>query len=168
MKKDKKIKVLEELKEKLGKAKSFVLADYRGLTHQQLEEIKKGLRQAQAELLVTKNTLLRLALGKKEEIESHLAGPTVVLFSYEDGIAPLGVLAKFIKTFGLPQIKIGVLDNKILSSEEILHLASLPSREVLMGTLIARLKSPLFRTHYALNWNLYKLSLILKGVKKDG
>lgn len=168
MKKERKVKIVENLKEKLGKAKSFVLTDYRGLTHRQMEEIKRALKESGADFIVTKNTLLKLATGKKEEIDPFLTGPTAILFSYQDEIAPLGVLAKFIKNFGLPQVKVGIIGEKILSSEEILRLASLPSREILLGQLIRSLKSPLYRTAYALNFNIQKLNLILKGVRKNG
>lgn len=166
MLKDKKIQVVGELKDKLAKAKSLVLTDYRGLTHHQLEELKRALKEAGAEFLVTKNTLLRLAGNKKEEVEAHLNGPTAALFAYEDEIAPLSVLARFIKNFGLPQIKIGLMGEKILSSEEVLRLALLPSREVLLATLVARLKSPLYGLHYSLNYNLQKLALVLKAASQ--
>lgn len=163
MKKDKKIKIVEELKDKIGKTKSLVLTDYRGLTHQQFEEIKKALRAAGADFMVTKNTLLRLALPATsyQSLATGLSGPTAALFSYQDEISPLPILAKFIKNFGLPQIKIGSIGEKILSGEEILRLASLPPREALMGQVIRGLKSPLYRITYALNWNLRKLTMIL-------
>ncbi|MBI5465076.1 hypothetical protein HY946_00505, partial [Candidatus Gottesmanbacteria bacterium] len=85
-------------------------------------------------------------------------------------ITPLSIISRFIKNFGLPQIKIGILGEKVLSGEEILRLAFLPSREVLMGQIINTLRSPLSRTTNALNWNLQKLILILKakGGEKNG
>lgn len=170
MKKEQKIKIVEQLKDKISQAKSLVLADYRGLTHQQLEEIKKALKEVGADFVVSKNTLLKLSLPSSiiQNLSSSLTGPTATLFSYQDEIAPLSTLAKFIKNFGLPQIKIGILGEKVLSSEEILRLGSLPSREVLLATLVARLKSPLYGLHYSLSWNLQKLNLILKGVRKNG
>lgn len=166
MKKEKKAQVVEELKEKLEKAKSLVLTDYRGLTHRQLEDLKKALKAVGGEFLVTKNTLLRLAGGKKEELESYLKGPTATLFAFEDELAPFSVLAQFIKTFGLPQIKGGLWGKKILTSAEVLRLASIPSRQVLLATLVVRLKSPVYRLHYGLNYNLQKLVLVLQAKSK--
>jgi large subunit ribosomal protein L10 len=165
MKREKKIATVNELKEKFSRAKSFVLADYRGLTHLQMEEIKKGLKPNQAEFLVTKNTLLKIALGR-EDIAPYLAGPTAALFSYGEEISPLSLVGKFIKTFGLPKIKVGVIGEKVLSSEEILQLAALPSREILLATLLARLKSPLNGLNYSLAWNLQKLVLVLKRIEE--
>lgn len=170
MRRDKKIKIVEELKEKSGRARSLVLTDYRGLTHRQMEEIKKALKEVGADFMVTKNTLLKLALTNSQLLNSisNLEGPTATLFSYQDEIAPLSTLAKFIKNFGLPQIKMGILGEKVLSNEEILRLAFLPPREVLLTNLVRCLKSPLQRTTYALSFNIQKLDLILKGVRKNG
>jgi large subunit ribosomal protein L10 len=75
-------------------------------------------------------------------------------------------VGKFIKTFGLPKIKVGVIGEKVLSSEEILQLAALPSREILLATLLTRLKSPLNGLNYSLAWNLQKLVLVLKRIEE--
>ncbi len=170
MKKQQKIETVEQLKEKVAKAKSMVLADYRGLTHHQLEEIKKAMKEIGAEFVITKNTLLKMAMSKDEadSLQSTaLNGPTATLFSYQDEIAPLSALAKFIKNFGLITVKAGVLNDKILTSQEVLKIASLPSREVLMATLAARLKSPIYGLHYSLSYNLQKLALVLKAASKS-
>lgn len=164
MQKQQKIEAVLELKEKLAKSKSLVLADYRGLTHQQLEQIKKGLKVVGAEFIVIKNTLLKKAADTKYQIpDTDLEGPSATLFSYEDEIAPLSVLAKFIKSFGLPKIKIGFINDKAYDEKQVLQIAALPSREVLMATLAAGLKSPIYGLHYALQWNLRKLDLILRA-----
>lgn len=170
MKKENKVKVVEELKEKLSKAKSFVLTDYRGLTHRQIEKIKRALKETGADFLVTKNTLLTLALQQIPDSKFQipdLTGPTATLFSYQDEIAPLSTLARFIKNFGLPKIKVGILGEKVLTGEEILRLASLPSREVLLTQLVRSLRSPFYRTTYTLNWNIQKLILVLNKKGKN-
>ncbi len=171
MKKEQKIETVEKLKDKVAKAKSMVLADYRGLTHHQLEELKRAMKEAGAEFVVTKNTLLKLALPKSkvESLESKvLEGPTATLFAYQDELAPLGILAKFMKNFGLITVKIGLLGDKTLTSEDVQKLAALPSREVLLATLVARLKGPIYGLHYSLNYNLQKLALVLKAASTKG
>lgn len=169
MNKSQKIQVVGELKDKLSKAKSLVLSDYRGLTHHQLEEIKKAMKEVGAEFVVTKNTLLKISLERPPllRLTDFLTGPTATLFSYQDEIAPLGILAKFMKNFGLIQVKVGILNDKVLSSDEVLKIAALPPREILLATLVTRLKSPLYGLHHALNWNTRKLVLTLKaaGIK---
>jgi len=98
----KKEKIVQELTDKIQKAKSLIFTNYQGLTHKQIEELKKSLKDFNAELVVTKNTLLKLALkmenGKwKMENDEGLANPTATLFVYDDVIAPLKQIAKTIK-----------------------------------------------------------------------
>ncbi|MFH0864464.1 MAG: 50S ribosomal protein L10 [Candidatus Gottesmanbacteria bacterium] len=168
MKKQQKFATVEILKDKVSKAKSMVLTDYRGLTHKQLEEIKKAMKAIGAEFIITKNTLLKISLPTTnyQLPDTSLEGPTATLFSYKDEIAPLSALAKFIKNFGLIKIKTGILNNKILSNEEVLKIAALPSRDILMATVVARLKSPIYGLHYSLNYNLQKLALVLKAASE--
>lgn len=165
MKKIQKIEIVESLKEKVASAKSLVLADYRGLTHQQLEEIKKAVKKVDGEFVITKNTLLsRSLLNTNYQLPTtDLKGPLATLLSYGDALAPLSVLAKFIKNFNLPKIKLGLLENRTYNETEVLALAALPSREVLAGTLVFRLKAPIYKLHTALNWNLTKLAMVLKA-----
>lgn len=166
----KKIETLQKLTEKLAKAKTFVLTDYRGLTHQQMEKLRKGVKKAGGDFIVAKNTLLKLAVEKTNlpqgpELESQLFGPIAILVSYQDEIAPLKEVARFIKQFQLPALKIGLLSGKIIEAKELIAIANLPGREVLLERLVGQLNSPLYRLHYALTWNLRKLVLTLKAVE---
>ena len=164
----KKIETVGQFEEKIKRAKALVLADYRGLTHKQLETLKKALKQAEAELVVTKNTLLKLALASNDQglTTKDLTGPTATLFAYGDVIAPLRELARTIKTLKIPTIKFAILDKDILDAEAVLRLATLPSREVLLAQLVGGLKSPIFGLHRALNWNIQKLVMTLKAVEE--
>lgn len=166
--------IVARLLEKKEKAKAMIFTNYQGLTHKQIEELKKGIKASDAEFVVAKNTLLQKAMGDIKEIES-LEGPTGTIFAYSDVIAPLKEVAKAIKRFALPTIseafkvsfiKFGILDGKSVTSQDLLKIASLPSREVLIAQLIAGLKSPIFGLHRALNWNLQKLVMTLSEVQK--
>lgn len=168
----KKEKIVEEIAEKIGRSKGLVFTNYQGLTHKQLEELKRGLKTANAELVVTKNTLLKLALenakikNQNSKVEdSALQNPTATIFAYEDVIAPLKHLAKMLKNLGLPTIKFGILDGQALNSDQVLKLASLPTREVLLAQVVGGLKSPIFGLHRALNWNLQKLVMTLNAIE---
>lgn len=181
---EKKEQLVSKLSEKIGRAKGLVFTNYQGLTHKQLEELKKSLKGANAELVVTKNTLLKLALtahglqttavdglsaGKagSQTAESFLNNPTATIFEYEDVIAPLKHLAKTLKNLGLPTIKFGILDGQALDSEQLLKLSSLPGREVLLAQFVGALKSPIFGLHRALNWNLQKLVMTFEQIKNQ-
>lgn len=166
-----KIDQVKNLTEKLGKAKAFFLADYRGLTHQQLETLRRALKKVEGEFVVAKNTLLKIALKeslkkKEEQLETELKNPTATLFAYGDEIAPIKSLADFIKIHQLPKIKIGIFGGKISTEADFKKLASLPTRDVLLATLAMRLKGPVYGLHYAMRWNLGGLVRALDQVKK--
>lgn len=165
----KKEKIVAEISEKVNRAKAMIFTNYEGLTHKQLEGLKKAIRTLDAELMVTKNTLLKRSLeADKIKIveEKYFQGPTAALFAYADVIAPLKELAKTIKTFKLPTIKFGIFEGKHLTGDEVLRLSVLPSREVLLTQLVFGLKSPIFGLHRSLNWNLQKLVLTLKAIEQ--
>ncbi len=167
---EKKGVIIAEVTEKVNKAKAMVFTNYQGLTHKQLEELKKQLRSMDAEYAVTKNTLLKIALRKHvdaalvTENEDQFQKPTGTLFLYADIVAPLKALAKMIKDFEKPSIKFGLLDGKAITDKEVLQLATLPSREVLLGQLVGMLNSPIQNLHRALNWNLTKFVMTLNAV----
>lgn len=157
--------IVAEIADKKGKAKAVIFTNYQGLTHKQIEGIKKGIKAADAEFVVAKNTLLQKAITDVKEMET-LEGPTGTIFAYSDVVAPLKEIAKAIKQFTLPTIKFGILEGQILTGEQILKISSLPTREVLIAQFIGGMKAPLFGLHRALNWNLQKLVMTLSEVQK--
>lgn len=174
----KKQAIVAEVTDKVNKAKVMVFTNYQGMTHRQLEGFKKALRKVNAELVVTKNTLLKRALASQgETLEAKsFEQPTATLFGYEDQILPLKELAKVIKLLQLPKVKFGFFSRgagsgsardgwDILSEDEILKLSTLPSREVLLAQLVGTLKSPIYGLHRALSWNMTKLVLTLKAIE---
>lgn len=162
----KKIETVKELSEKATKAKSIVFADYRGLKHKQLEELRKALKKTDGEFVVAKNRLLLRALGEKAKaVESALTESTAVLFSYADEMAPLKELVKFLKAAGIGKTKAGLLGSQALSDAEITRLSELPNREQLLGQLAGQLNAPIQGLHYAMSWNINKLVWALNSIK---
>lgn len=163
----KKQQVVAEVVEKIEKAKLMVFANYQGMTHKQIEQLKKGLRSAHAELAVTKNTLLKRALKDKEQPadEAALQNPTATLFAYEDPILPLKELNKMIKALKMPSIKFGIFEGKLLSADDVVKLSALPTRDVLLAQFVGSLKSPIYGLHRALSWNMQKLVLTLNAIQ---
>lgn len=167
----KKIETIASLQEKLKTAKAFFFTDYRGLTHKQLEELRKSLKKVQAEFIVAKNSLLRLAIQQlpKEsltQLESELHNPTAALLTHGDTVNAVKAVAKFIKNFQLPIIKIGFFEERIATADDFKKLSVLPNREILLATLAMRMKSPLYGLHYALNWNLRRIVVALNNIKE--
>jgi len=163
-------KIVGELTEKVGKAKGMVFASYQGLTHQQLEGLKKAMKAANGDFIATKNSLILRALeeGKVDATteKEKFTNSTATLFMYDDIVEPLKFLAKTIKEFKLPVIKFGILDGKILTDKDVIKLASLPALPVLRAQLLGQMKSPISGLHRALNWNLQNLVLTLNAIKE--
>lgn len=164
----KKEHLVAELKEKVEKSTGIVFANYQGLTHQQLENMKKSLKKVDAEFIAVKNTLLQLSLeGKidKEATNEYFNQPTGALFIYSDIVDPLKELTKTIKEFKMPVVKFGILDGKVVTGKEVITIASLPPLPILRAQLLGQMKAPISGLHRALNWNLQSLVMTLNAIK---
>jgi len=141
---DNKEQLVSELAAKLAKTKATFLADYRGLTVEQVNTLRTQLRGAGAEYRVVKNTLLRLASrGTSSEcLDPMLEGPTAIAIAPGDPVAVAKVLADFAKANAKFELKGGALDGKALSVNDVKALSDLPSREVLLARLLGSLNAP--------------------------
>ena len=144
MNKTSKEQLVNELAEKLKASKATFVADYRGLSVEEVNALRRELTKAGVEYRVVKNTLLKLAAkGTGAEcLEDHLAGPTAIAIAGDDPVAPAKILSEYAKTKDKFKLKVGSLDGKLLSTEDIRALAELPSREVLLGKLLGTLNAP--------------------------
>lgn len=162
----KKIDTVKELTDKIARAKSIVFADYVGLKHKQLEDLRKKMRSVDAEFMVTKNKLMERALGAKAaEVKDVLKSATATIFSYKDEVSGIKELLKFFKAANIGKTKAGLLGVTILSEHDVTKLASIPGREILLGQLAGQLKSPIANLHHALSWNINTLVWALDGIK---
>ena len=160
-----KIDTVSNLTDKINKATSMVFADYRGIKHKQLEDLRKSLKKTNAEFVVTKNRLLLRALGSKAEtVKDTLRESTATLFAYADEVAPLKELLKFFKTAGFGKTKAGLLGSQLLDDRQIIQLSLLPSKEVLLSKLVSQLNAPIQGLHYALSWNINRLAWALNAI----
>lgn len=127
----------KSLKEKFDKSKLVILADYRGINVEDITKIRAELRKSDCEYLVAKNSTLKFAVkgSEIEGISEYLEGPTAVTFSYDDYVAPAKVLYDYAKTSEFYKIKAGIMDGKLISADEIIKLAKLPSKEMLLTQL---------------------------------
>lgn len=126
-----------KIKEQFQKAKLIILSDYRGINVADITEIRASLRNAKCEYKVVKNSILKFAIRdlNLEGLEEFLVGPTAITFSYDDYVAPAKILHDYAKDKDFYKIKAGIMDGKIVSADEIIKLAKLPSREVLLTKL---------------------------------
>lgn len=161
-----KIDTVATLTDKVSKAKVMVLADYRGLKHKQLEELRRNLKKTNGEFMIAKNRLVLRALGDRaESMKEPLNNETAVLFAYQDEVAPLKEMLKFFKAAGVGKPKAGLMGAVVMNESDIAKLATLPSREVLLGKLVGQLNAPIQGLHYALQWNMNKLVWALNAIK---
>jgi large subunit ribosomal protein L10 len=169
--KQKKQAIVAQVNEKAKKATAVVFTNYQGMTHLQMEALRKALKAVNAELAVTKNTLLKIALADsgfadaaKDQIFEQ---PTATVYAYGDVVAPLKELAKSVKALKLPLIKFVIFEGRVLSEAEVNTLSTLPPKEVLIAQFVGTLKSPLYGLHRALSWNMQKLVMTLKAIESQ-
>ena len=147
----KKETLVEEAVTKFEAAASVVIVDYRGLTVEEVTNLRKQLRDANVEMKVIKNSILIRAARKAglEGLDEVFTGPTAVAFSNEDVVAPAKIIDEFASTAKALEIKGGVIEGKVSSTEEITALAKLPSRDGLLSMLLSVLQAPVRNVAYA-------------------
>ena len=149
---------VKKLAEKMKNSSLILLADYRGINVADVTELRKKLREANGSYNVIKNNITRRALAEcnLEGLDEALVGPTAVITAEESYLDSLKAIYEYSKENDFYKIKAGVIDGKVVSSEELVTLAKLPSRE----TLIAQLAG-------ALLGNISKLAVALEQKKKQ-
>jgi large subunit ribosomal protein L10 len=157
---------LQTIQEKKDQAKSVIFAHYAGLGVNQMNDLRQKIKDAGGELVVAKNTLLRIAFGD-QTLSEALVGPTVTVFSYEDEIAPLKAVAQFEKDNELPTFTAGYMDAKSLSREEVVQLAKLPGKLELQAQLVGTLAAPMSGLLNVFQGNTRNLVYALKAIQEQ-
>ena len=146
-------KEVNELAEKIKAAKIVLLTDYRGITVDSVTGLRADLRKSNTEYRVIKNNITRRALEKCEYtgLEDLLEGPTAVIINNEDYLDTAKTIYEFTKANDFYKIKGGIIDGKVMTTEEIVTLAKLPSKETLIGMLAGALLGNISKLAVALN-----------------
>jgi large subunit ribosomal protein L10 len=147
---------VEELAKELKEANVVILADYRGITVEDVTKLRTELRNVNAEYKVIKNNIIRRALEANgvSELDEQLEGPVALIIGNEDYLEPSKIIYNFTKTHDFYKIKGGIVEGKVMSAEEMITLAKLPSRQELLAQLAG-----------ALLGNITKLAVALDQVK---
>jgi large subunit ribosomal protein L10 len=139
-----KVAAVKDLQDRLDGVKAVVLTEYRGLSVQQLSELRKQLRMVSAQYKVVKNRLAQRAVGGPlEGLKTHLRGPTGLVVSKEDPVAVAKALQAFARNNQALTIKAGYVDGQLLEAAGLKALADLPSREALRSQLVGAVQGPL-------------------------
>ena len=133
----KKEEQVNELADKMKDAKLILFADYRGINVDDVTKLRATLRKTNSEYKIIKNNISKRALQKCniEGLDAAVEGPTAVIISNEDYLAPAKAIYEYAKDHDFYKIKGGVIEGKVMTAEEIITLAKLPSRETLLGML---------------------------------
>ena len=143
--KEQKAEQVDQIADRLKRAKVAVLTDYRGLTVSQIQDLRTRLRGGDVEYRVIKNTLARRAADAAghKALETELKGPVAIAFGYGDLGTPARLLNEFIRATRLKlEIVGGLVEGRVFTPEQVKQLADLPSRESLLAQLLGTLQSP--------------------------
>ena len=145
--------IVAEISQLLDGAQSAVAVDYRGLTVEQDTRLRKQLREAGVSYKVYKNTMIRFAAKGTpfEAMDADLEGPTALAVSKTDATAPARILAEFAKTANKLELKGGVVEGTYYDAKGMQVIATIPSREVLLGKLLGSIQSPISNLVRVLN-----------------
>ena len=154
----KKQEAVNSLAQEIKEAKVVLLTDYRGITVTDVTKLRADLRNVNAEYRVIKNNIIKRALDANGEsaLDEALEGPVALVMSTEDYLEPSKVIYNFTKDHDFYKIKGGIVEGKVMTAEEIITLAKLPSRKELLAKLAG-----------ALLGNITKLAVALDQVKEQ-
>ncbi|HOK09987.1 MAG TPA: 50S ribosomal protein L10 [Candidatus Hydrogenedens sp.] len=162
-----KIESVNEIRERLESNKIAIMTQYMGINVAQVTELRKKLRDAGIQYKVYKNNLARIALREigAESAADFMNGPTAWAFC-NDPVAPAKILKEFSKEVPFVQIVGGVMEGKVLTKEQVISLATLPPREVLLAQAVGTISAPLRNLVTVLNAIPTSLVNVINQIKK--
>lgn len=169
VKKELKSGAVDALKDAIEAQRGTVVTSFRGVTVAEMTALRKKLREVNAEIRVVKNTLVRRAAEGTPfgDLSENFKGPTAIAFSHGDPVA----LAKAMKEYAAASPKItlkaGFFDGKVLSAKEVVALAEVPSREVLLSRLVGGMNYPITRLAQVLADGPRALVCVLESIRKQ-
>ena len=170
MNREQKATVVDEVAAQIQESEAVFAVDYRGISVQQVAELRRRLGEADATLRVVKNTLTERAADKAgaEALKALLDGPTAFTFVHGDAAMAAKAIATFRREHSVPDFKGGTMDGAALSIDELQAIALLPGRDVLHGQLVGVLASPVTGIVRGLNQLIQGLALQLGQIAEQG
>ncbi len=142
--KQEKIEIVEEIKEKLDSAKIAILTEFQGLNVAEMTELRRLFRDADIDYKVYKNTLTRIAAHELGvgDIDNYLLGTTALAFG-NDPVSPAKIVKNFRAKHRNFRVKAGILDKRLIASDDVIALADIPPREILFAMIMGAMQSPI-------------------------
>ena len=168
VKRQEKVETVERLQAEIARRPNLFLAEYRGMTVEQVTGLRVKLRKADGEMRVAKNTLLRRAVAgtAQEPVSAHAKGPNALILGGADVVEVAKVLAETDREIPVFSLKGGVVGGRAVSAVEIRQLAELPPRAVLLARAIGSMASPLRGFVGVCQGNIRKLVYALEAVRQ--
>jgi len=156
---------LSDLSKRIEGSKAIVLTRFRGLNVEQMGSLRKRLREEKISYQVVKNTLMKIASKGTalEKLGPYLEGPTAIAFSYGDPIPLAKILSEFTKAQPSLEIKAGLIQGQLVSPDEVKALATMPSREILLGQILGTVQMSASRLAGAILSALQQIAGIIQG-----
>ncbi len=166
--KKQKEKIIEELIDKIKRQNILIFTDFKKLKVGEIRDLRKRLKEANAEYKAAKKTLIKLAFirGKKDVDTSKFESSVAIAFGYDDPLSLVKTVSKFSKEHGNLKILGGLMEDRFLLAEEIKELAKIPSRNELLAKLLGTLKAPISGFVNVLQGNIRNLLSVLSAIKK--
>lgn len=161
--------MLANIKADIEGAGAMWVVDYRGLTVKQIQELRRAVREAGGSMKVYKNTIMHLGLAETEspDLDPILSGPSAFVFTGEDPVAPAKALRDFAKGNESLEIKGGMMDGQFMDAEQVIAVASLPSREELIAKLLGTISNPLVKTVRVLNGPMEAFARVVSAIEEQ-
>lgn len=160
--------LVQEINDRFKASPNVMVIEYKGLSVKEMQALRKQLRQAKAELRVIKNSLLRIAAKDTgiEKINDLFEGPTAVAICVDDPAPIAKVFVDSMKAYPAVLLKGGIVDGKVIGSEEVARLSKLPSKEVLLSQFVGMLSNPIANFIAVLSELQRSLLYVLNSLKE--
>lgn len=161
--------LVAEIKDRFAGSQAVIMADYRGLTVKEMQELRGMVREAGGEVKIYKNTLTEIAVRELAlpNMDQFLEGPTAFVFIAEDPVAPAKALSTFAKAHQALELKGGYVQNQVVGAEAVKAIATLPSREELIAKLLGTIQNPMRGAVTVLSGPARSFATVLDAIAKQ-
>jgi large subunit ribosomal protein L10 len=161
--------IVAEIKDRFNGSEAVIMADYRGLTVKEMQQLRVAVREAGGEVKIYKNSLTEIAIRELAlpNMDEYLAGPTAFVFIAEDPVAPAKALNSFAKEHQALELKGGFVQSQVIDAAKVKAIATLPSREELVAKLLGTINNPLTGTVRVLSGPARAFATVLDAIAKQ-
>ncbi|MFZ5897752.1 MAG: 50S ribosomal protein L10 [Bacillota bacterium] len=172
LRREDKVALVNQLKDRMSRAKVMVLSEYRGLNVAVMTSLRRKIRESGGQMQVSKNTLARIAAREVgiEGLDDKLRGPIAITYGYDDPVTVVKTITQFQKDYAKTapfEIIGGVIEGKYIDSSGIKRVADLPPREVLVAQVIGAMQAPIAGLVNVLQGNIRNFVYVLEAVRKQ-